>query len=178
MGAPKQLIRVAGRPLIEQVLAEALDSALDRVFLILGHGSGEVKKALGEWLGHPRLEVVENPDFAEGISTSLIAGLRRAEEAHDHAMILLGDMPHVHAGIIDRLIASYLASGAALGAVSVRGRRSHPVIFSRRLYPELHALKGDTGARAVFSAHAHEALLVPLDYDDRDIDTPEDYEQI
>lgn len=174
MGAPKQLLKIDGRPLIERVVREALDSALDRVFLILGHRSAEVRKTLGRLLGHPRLEVVENPRYTGGISTSIVAGLSRAEEAYGHVMILLGDMPRIGARLINHLIDSYLYSGSSLGAVSVKGRRSHPVIFSRRHYPELHALEGDTGARPVFEAHVNEAFLLHIDYDDRDIDTPED----
>jgi molybdenum cofactor cytidylyltransferase len=125
---------------------------------------------------HPKLSIVANPFYEAGISTSILAGLGQAEEAHDHVMILLGDMPGIRTAVIDRLIESYLASGRPLGAVCVKGRRSHPVIFGRSLYPDLRALKGDTGARPVFAAHADDACLLDLDYDDRDIDTPKDYE--
>ena len=177
MGRPKQTLFVGGQTLLDRALQQTLGSDLERVILVLGHQAGEIRRSLDTDLRHPKLKVVENPHYGKGISTSIIAGLSEIEEAFDHVMIILADMPQVTSKLINLLILNYLASGLPLGAVMVNERRSHPVIFSRRFYPDLHGLRGDCGARDLFLKHREEVCLVaPADgYEDRDIDTPRDY---
>jgi len=176
MGRPKQLLPVRGKPLLACVVEEALCSDLDRVVLVLGHRSGEIRNALGAAIDHPKLRVVDNRRYREGISTSILSGLLVAE-MFDHVMILLGDMPCVDRHLINHLMRIYLESGLPLGAVQVQNRRSLPVIFSRACYPDLRRLSGDEGARRLFETYAGRVCLVQPDrsYTDRDIDTPEDY---
>ena len=154
-----------------------MTSDLDRVVLVLGHRAADIRKALGGQLRHPRLQVIENPDYRRGISSSIKAGLHEIRERCDHAMIILADMPSLNAGHINSLLRVYLASGRPLGALSVAGRRSHPVIFSRGLFGELAALEGDVGGRDLFRKYSDKVCLAPSGTDriDGDIDTPEDY---
>ncbi len=179
MGKTKQLLKVGGKTLVERVVQEALKSDLDEVVLVLGHRAGTVRDVLFPGLQHARLRIVENPHYREGMSSSIRVGLGAVEERADHVMILLADMPHINAHIIDLLLAGYLASRKTLGAISVRGRRSLPVILGRAWYGALHDLKGDVGARALFDAFRNEVCLVdaPPTYDDLDLDTPEDYQK-
>ncbi len=179
MGRPKQLLDLGGHTLLERALSAALASTLDRVVLVLGHEASLIRRALGSSLEHARLEVIENPDHAKGISTSIIAGLRAVEASHDHVVVLLADMPGINAALIDLLLERYLASGAALGSFRAAGRPSHPVVFGRRLYPELHRLQGDRGARHLFRRFHEQVCWVapPEAYVDSDLDTPADYER-
>lgn len=178
MGRLKQLLPLGEDTLLNRVLREALSSDLDRVVLVLGHRAGEIVQSLGDLAESEKLLMVENRRYKRGISSSIAAGLSRVEKTHDHVMILLADMPDIRADLIDRLLRRCLTSGSPLGAVEVGGKRSHPVFFSRRLYPELNRLKGDEGARGLFRTHRDEVCLVKADdfYDDRDLDTLEDYE--
>jgi molybdenum cofactor cytidylyltransferase len=177
MGKPKQLLPVGGVTLLGRVLAEALSSQLDTVVLVLGHEAEAIRRALAPTLEHPKLIVQENERYKEGISSSIIAGLSRVERSHDHVMILLADMPHITSGLIDLLLRGYLSSHLPIGAISLKGARSHPVIFHRQCYPYLHRLKGDEGAKGLFREFPDRICLVEADtcYNDRDIDTPEDY---
>ncbi|MBW1788264.1 MAG: nucleotidyltransferase family protein [Deltaproteobacteria bacterium] len=176
----KQLLPVRGRPMLSAVLGEALTSDLDQVVLVLGHRASDIRKSLGSQLRHPRLQIIENPNYLHGISSSIKAGLREIREQCDHAMILLADMPFLEACHINTLLRAYLVSGQPLGALAVAGRRSHPVVFSRDLFGELDTLEGDVGARELFRKYADSVCLAPSgkDWDDRDIDTPEDYAAI
>jgi molybdenum cofactor cytidylyltransferase len=124
--------------------------------------------------------MVLNPEYASGMSSSIRAGLPEVEKDYDHVMIVLADMPFVNAGVINLLMHRYLSSGCAMGAVRVKGRRSHPVIFGREIYPALMKLCGDAGARHLFQAPKNNFCLVDLGdaYDDQDIDTPEDYARL
>lgn len=177
MGTAKQLLPVEGQPLLGRVLNEALDSDLDKVILVLGHKAEEIIKALGQILTHPKLKVIQNRQYKKGISTSIIAGLSQVEASHDHVMIFLGDMPSITSNLINLLLSTFLVSQKPLGAIRLKGKRSHPVIFSRTLYHELHALKGDVGAKALFQKYSDRVCLVEPEesYDNRDIDTKEDY---
>jgi molybdenum cofactor cytidylyltransferase len=177
MGRPKQLLQAGGGTLLEGIINEALRSDLDEVILVLGHKYEEIRATLGQVLQHPNLKVIENRKFKKGISSSIIAGLSEVEDNHDHVMILLADMPYIDANLIDLLLRRYIDSRLPLGAIKLKAKRTHPVIFSRKLFHELHNLKGDMGAKNLFEKYADQVCLVEPEgfYDDSDIDTPEDH---
>jgi len=179
MGQPKQLLTISGGTLLSRVLNESLKSDLDKIVLVLGHLAKEIRQAMGEILDHPKLRVIENTQYQSGISSSIRKGLAAIKESHGHLMVLLADMPHIDRDVINTLLRRYLTSGLAIGAVKIKNRRSHPVIFSRKMYPELCRLNGDTGARVLFQRYSDEVIYVEPEgfYDDLDIDTPEDYQK-
>jgi molybdenum cofactor cytidylyltransferase len=177
MGRPKQLLQAGAETLLERIVNEALRSDLDEVILVLGHKYEEIQATLGQMLRRPKLNVVVNRNYRKGISSSIIAGLSEAEENHDHVMILLADMPYIDADLINLLLRRYIGSRLPLGAIKLKAKRTHPVIFSRKLFTELHDLKGDMGARHLFKKYADHVCLVEPEgfYEDSDIDTPEDH---
>ncbi|MFO7784279.1 MAG: nucleotidyltransferase family protein [Thermodesulfobacteriota bacterium] len=179
MGHAKQLLSAGSETLLVRVLRETLDSALDEVVLVLGHRAERIRESLGSIQGHPKLKIVLNPRYREGMSTSLIAGLTRVEKQCGRVMVILGDIPHVSAGLIDRLRREAEASNRPLGAVAVCGRRSHPVVIGREFYGAIHGLTGDRGARDLFQERSDLVCLVEAGetYDASDIDTPEDYDR-
>jgi molybdenum cofactor cytidylyltransferase len=175
-GSPKQLLMLRGRLLLEWILDAAVASELDRVVLVLGSRRHEVLAALGAKAGHPKLQVVFNPHFQAGLSSSLVAGLQAVEREHPSVMFLLGDQPLLEADAINRLLAAFRRSKKPICAAACGGRRRNPVLFARSLYPSLLSLTGDTGAREVISARRHDLLTVEFD-DERmfmDIDTAAD----
>jgi molybdenum cofactor cytidylyltransferase len=177
MGRPKQLMPVSGSGLLDIVLGEALRSDLDFVNLVLGHHADEIKRALKTDLRHPKLEITFNDQYRDGISTSIRSGLSEVDDAYDHVMIILADMPRLTSKLINLLLHRYFESSFSLGALQTGTKRSHPVILGRQFYPALRQLRGDVGARELFLAHSDQVLLVETgdDYDDRDIDTMDDY---
>ena len=177
MGRIKQLLPVGDETLIERVLSEILKAELDKVVLVLGHYAREIQAVIAPFLIQPKLRVIENRQYRQGISSSIVAGIAEVENAHDHAMIFLADMPFIQSDLINLLLNRHLTSGMQIGAVKGKGRPSHPVIFSRELYPELKHLKGDVGARYLFQKYSGSVCLIEPEgnYDRLDIDTPEDY---
>ena len=147
MGSMKQLLPFRGKTLLGHSLLQACRSNLAEVVLVLGHRYEEVKKTINPALFHDILRIVENRNYANGLSTSLIAGLDAVGNRCSHVMILLADMPGVGTEMINLLIDRYLDSGMPAGAVSARGRAGHPVIFSSGLYPEIRRLTGDVGGK-------------------------------
>jgi molybdenum cofactor cytidylyltransferase len=177
MGKPKQLLPLKGTTLLQHICIEAVNSQLDDVFLILGCHAAEIKKALHPILSHKKLKIINNKAYAQGISSSIVAGVSEVADVYDHVMILLADMPYINATLINLLLQRYLNSRLPLGAIRFKSKRSHPVAFSRSLYPELLKLKGDVGARSLFRKYWNRTCLVEpgASYDDCDIYTLKDY---
>jgi len=177
MGNLKQLLPVAGTTLVERTLTAALASRLDRVVLVLGHRAGEIEQALGATCRNPRLTIIHNRHYREGISSSLVAGVKEIMHSHDHGMILLADMPFIDRRVIDRLMEKYLKSRLPIGAFRAGERAAHPVVFRRDLFSELKGLTGDMGARSLLTKYSDQVCLVAPEtgYDHRDIDTEEDF---
>jgi molybdenum cofactor cytidylyltransferase len=178
MGQPKQLLPLGRWSLLEHAIRQALGSDIDVLFLVLGSHAKEIRERIAPDLLGSRLRIIENPRFSEGISTSIISGIRQIEPLYEHTLILLGDMPWITFDLINHLIEEYLRSGLSLGAVRTRNGRTLPVIVGRKFYPFLHELHGDVGARELFLIFPREVCLVEPDglYEDSDIDTPEEYE--
>lgn len=178
MGRPKQLLPLGQQTLLDQALTEALNSDLDLVVLVLGHEAERIRKSL-KGARHPKLRIIENKDYGRGISTSISAGLAEVEGDFDHVMIILADMPRVTSNVIDRLRRRYLESRLPLAAMKTGSRHSPPVMINREYYPQLHQLRGDIGARDLFTRCPDQVCLVEPEeeHGDMDIDTPEDYRE-
>ena len=129
---------------------------------------------LGQILRDAGCNTVVCKNAAEGMGTSLAAGVRAAPEA-DGWVVALADMPFLRPETI-RVIAKAISDGAAIAAPAYRGERGHPVAFARRFFEELSALHGDHGARELLAQHRD--LITLYEVDDpgvlRDIDKPSD----
>jgi molybdenum cofactor cytidylyltransferase len=171
MGSNKLVAEIKGEPLIRVAVEQALASRADPVIVVTGHERERVEKALADL----KVRFVHNPDFADGLSTSLKVGLAAVPLEADGAIICLGDMPQVRAAMIDRLIAAFdPARGALIVVPTIEGKRGNPVVWSRRFFPELAALEGDVGARHVIGTYGEALVEVPADRTALvDIDTPE-----
>ncbi len=173
MGGPNKLLaEIAGRPLLRIVVEEALASRAKPVIVVVGHERAEIEKALAGL----SVQLVHNPDFAQGLGSSLKAGIAAVPEEADGAIVCLGDMPQVDARLIDRLIAAFDPDrGALIVMPTVEGRRGNPVLWSRRFFPDLMAIEGDVGARHFIGRYSEAVVEVPLE--DKaalvDVDTPE-----
>ncbi len=118
---------------------------------------------------------VHNPDFADGLSTSLKTGIAAVPAEADGAIVCLGDMPQVSAALIDSLIAAFDPERGALVVIpTIEGKRGNPVLWSRRFFPDLAAVEGDVGARHLIGGYAEAVAEVPVDAAAlTDVDTPE-----
>lgn len=177
MGRPKQLLPVAGRPLLEGVVAQACGSRLDEVVVVLGAGAGAVLAAAD--LGRARHVV--NADHAAGMSTSLRAGIAALGPEVERAVVILGDQPAISAALLDELLDLQRASGLPSAALSFGGLLHPPVVLARELWAGLDELEGDVGCRAVIRGRPDLVAALPASEDARhpvDVDTPEDYRRL
>ena len=173
MGGPNKLLEeINGKPLVRIVAEQALASRASPVIVVTGHQRERVERVLA---GLP-VTVVHNPDFADGLSTSLKAGIKAVPPDADGAIVTLGDMPQVSAKLIDRLIAAFDPERGALVVIpTIDGKRGNPVLWARRFFSDLLAVEGDIGARHLIAGYAEAVAEVAIEDAAAltDIDTPE-----
>ena len=177
MGASNKLLaELDGKQLVRIVTEQALASKVTEVIVVTGHQAELVEQALQGLQGGHKVKFVRNPDFADGLASSIKAGIAAVPETCDGAVICLGDMPLINADLIDRLIGSFAPDRGNLIVVPVsEGRRGNPVLWSRRFFSELLTLDGDVGARHLIARHSEAVTEVPVDGERAflDIDTPQ-----
>ena len=173
MGGPNKLLEeINGKPLVRIVAEQALASRAKPVIVVTGHQHERVERALA---GLP-VTFVHNPDFADGLSTSLKVGIKAVPAEADGAIVTLGDMPQVGPKLIDRLIAAFDPERGALVVIpTIDGKRGNPVLWARRFFPDLLAVEGDIGARHLIGGYAEAVVEVPVEDAGAltDVDTPE-----
>lgn len=173
MGGKNKLLEdFKGKPLVRHAAEAACASGAAPVLVVTGRDAGAVEQALKGL----DVRLVNNPDFADGLSSSLKAGIRALPEESAGAIICLGDMPQVSAKLIDRMIDAFAPERRAMIVAPVRHKqRGNPVLWARRFFPELLKLEGDIGARKLANFYSEGLLELEVDDDAAfaDIDTPE-----
>jgi len=172
MGAAKQLALIDGEPMLRRTVEAVIGSGLTPVVVVTGHEAEHVGAALKGL----SVTLVRNPDYARGLSTSLKAGLEALPDDLDGALIALGDMPRATAEDIAALAAAFdPAEGRAIVVPVHAGKRGNPVLWAQAFFPEIKALSGDTGAKAIIAANAEAVFEVERGPGVlTDVDTPAD----
>ncbi len=163
-----------GEPLVRVSARAALDSQARPVVVVTGHAREAVVAALAGLA----LNFAHNSDYASGLASSLKAGIAALPAHASGALVLLGDMPAVTSGMIDRLLAAFAARPEALAvAPVVEGRRGNPVLLARALFPRIAGLTGDEGARRLLrEVDPAEVVEIAMEGEAAalDVDTPQD----
>ncbi|TIS54947.1 MAG: 4-diphosphocytidyl-2C-methyl-D-erythritol kinase [Mesorhizobium sp.] len=160
MGGPNKLLALFdGKPLVRRTAERALGSKASRTVVVTGHQRERVRSALSGL----DITFADNSDFADGLSSSLKAGIARVANDAAGAMIVLGDMPGVSSADLDRLIDAFRKSGGrSVVRASHDGRRGNPVLLPRSLFPAIAHLEGDTGARHLVEAEGLDVIDVEI----------------
>ncbi len=159
MGRPKLALPVKGVPMIRRAAQAALESRCREVIVVLGTHA-ELYRSFLDGLD---VRIIENPDPAEGMGSSIRVGVGAISPDAAGAVILLADQPFVTSAVIDRLIETAAAEQRRIVASAYRGTVGPPVYFHRALFLELLVLEGDRGARSVIEAYPKEGLALSLD---------------
>lgn len=171
MGARNKLLcEIDGVPLVRRAANAALASRACQVMVVSGYQAEQVEAAL---LDRP-VSIVHNPDYADGMATSLRCGLRALPVDVEAVIVMLADMPAVGADDVDRLIAAFDPAHPTVLVPEHGGRRGNPVLWPRRYFVDMMAISGDTGARGLLEQHANEVRSVafPSASIFADVDTP------
>src|SRR5258706_2991747 len=174
MGRPKALLPVGESSFIERIVKSLRAAQIEKIFVVLGHNAAALEKKIR----HLPVTILQNPDYKLGQLSSLVVALRALEgENVDGILLHLVDHPFIDPRLVARMVERFCESKQPIVVPVYKGRRGHPVIFSRRLFGELAAAPLDQGAKSVVRAHAAETLEVETEDEGitLDIDTPEDY---
>ena len=178
MGGVKQLLTIGGQRMIEATLANLQGSRCDEIIVVLGFAAEEIRPLVE---GKERVKVVINPQFEEGMGTSIRQGLQEISPRATGVLIALADQPFISSEVINSLIEGFALRAQGIVLPAYEGRRGHPVILDRKKYEgELRALQGDVGARGIVYSHPEDVLEVAVASKGVliDIDAPEDYQGI
>ena len=169
-GAAKQLAQVNGRPMLHLAVMRAVEVAGQSVTVVLGAHAADITPLLR----HTGASVVINRDWAEGMASSVRAGVARIPAAADGVLLMLADQPAVTADDLRRLQDTWRRQPRCRVAAQYAGTAGVPAIFPREDFAALSGLRGDAGARALLKAGGERVVRVPLPGAAIDIDTPED----
>lgn len=170
LGTPKQLLPYGDKTLLDRVLDTARACEFDQLICVIGGSTEEIRArvALND------VDVVENPSFGEGCSSSIAAALSAVDPRAEVLVLLLGDQPGVAPQTVRALIDG--RGEHALAACAYEDGRGHPLAFARTMFAELAQLHGDKGVWKLLDRHAVDRADVPVAGTiPRDVDTVDDY---
>ncbi len=172
MGGPNKLLaELDGKALIRHVAEAATGAGLSQAVLVTGHLAEDV----GARVADLELDIVHNPDFADGMAGSIRTGMNALADDTDAVIILLGDMPRIDAEILKKLVAAYRDQAPSqIVIATAEGRRGNPVLWDRRFFGALKSLTGDVGGRHIIAENTDLVAEVEIGAAARlDLDTPQ-----
>jgi molybdenum cofactor cytidylyltransferase len=173
-GSPKQLVRVAGAPVLHQAITNAAAVAGHSVTVVLGANASEIAPALRR----KSASVVVNRDWEEGIASSIRAAVHAAPPGCDGLLLLLADQVAVTVDDVRRLHAAWRRHPVLLTAALHGGAPGLPAIFPPWAFTDLLDLRGDRDPRVVIRRNVDRVVRVPMANAAIDLDTPEDLLQV
>ena len=173
MGSHKLLLPFGSTTVIAHIVDQLLRSAVDRVFVVVGHEGGLVA---GELSGRP-VTVVPNPDYKAGMLSSVRCGLQAIPQACEAVVVALGDQPAITSELVDQVMQSSSSTDKAILVPLYRGKRGHPILFSTRYRDEILTRFDNVGLRGLLHAHPDDILEISVSTPAAlsDMDHPGDY---
>jgi molybdenum cofactor cytidylyltransferase len=172
MGAVNKLLaEIDGRPMVSHVVATARKSKVHRILVVTGYEQERLQTALTDY----DVEFIHNPDYAEGLSTSLSVAVSALDDDTDAAVVCLGDMPGVSPEHINALINAFDPNaGRQICIPTFNGKWGNPVLWDQRFFSAMQNVSGDVGARHLIGEHQDVLYEVPIKDNAviTDLDTP------
>ena len=174
MGRPKLLLQLEGKPILRWSV-EGVLRHIDDVLVVTGPEDGAIRTALTGLA----VRFVANPRPEDGQGTSIASGVAALSPMTDAVLVVLGDQPRLYPDVIPALADASRRSGKPVVAPVYQGVQGTPVLFGAAVFPELQALGGDTGARAIVQRDPTRLELVAFNVPmPTDVDTPADYARV
>ena len=172
-GDIKQLLPWRDKNLVNTAIQTAKSAGLDPIIVVLGANAGKIQETIDDDVVH----VVVNPDWELGQSTSLKFGVKAISEPVEGVLFLLCDQPQLSVNLVSAVVEEGRRSKKVVTPI-INDRRANPVYFPASCFQLFEKLEGDAGGRQIISASPHTTFPWLDDWMSRDIDTPEDYQQL
>jgi len=182
-GRHKLLLPLGERTVLAHVVETVLASEAHPLVIILGYQTKQIRAVLAPYTAQPEVILVDNPDYQQGMSTSLrrgVATLLATSPASEGALIMLGDQPLMTPRVINTVIETKHTTGKRIVTPYYNGKRGNPTLFDASLFPELLEMTGDEGGRKVIERHCQDVATLALSDStaNYDVDTWETYQQV
>lgn len=173
MGKPKQLLPLGQSTILEQAIDNFLHSKVNEIIVVVGYKPRETI----DLIANRPVKVALNPDYSQGMSSSIIAGLNIIDHKAEGIMLALADQPFISSQTIDYLLETFTHHCKNIVIPSYKEKRGHPVIFPRKYKKVLASLRGDIGGREIIARHPEDIFEIAVDCDGviNDIDTMDKY---
>ena len=190
MGRNKLLLTFRDKPLVVHAVETLMASKVGEIIVVLGHESEKVWDQLEAYAGEVangaqrgRVRLVKNPDYRDGLSTSVRTGVQAVSPAARAVMIYLADQPLIEPGDVDRVIAALAAAKAENKTIVVpffKGERGNPVILDAALRDSILGIVGDVGCKGVIKRYPEKVYAIEMENDHvvRDVDDVQAYERL
>ncbi len=175
LGSPKQLIEFGGKTLIERITKIALTIS-EEVLIVLGGNSELISPKLERFKN--TISTVFNPNWQEGMGSSIRIGVEKLAEKSDLVIILLSDQPFISKVLLQNMLQTFANSQKPIVSCVYNNTLGVPILFDKSIFPELLKLRGDKGAKSFL--HLYENKIETIDFPEGiiDIDTIEDVEKL
>jgi molybdenum cofactor cytidylyltransferase len=175
MGRPKLILPFGEKTMIEIVVDNAIQSKADGVLVVLGSSAEKIAEKIRDY----PVKTTVNPEFRQGMLSSIQWGVKSLPEDTRAVLVMLGDQPLIPGSAIDKIVDAYRQTGKGIVLPVYNKRRGHPILIDMRYRDEVKRISPDTGLRALVHSHAEDILEVEVDAPGilRDIDTLEDYDR-
>ena len=176
----KLLLPIGGEALLVKLVASVCASDVGQVLVVIGHEAEKIRRELNEF----PLNFVYNPNFSEGMTTSIKYGVKVVSRECDGLLICLGDMPFINTSEINKLIHAYVKNrikGEGLIVVPVfKRQRGNPVLFSIEFRNDILEHKKESGCKEVIMKNSDSVMEIEMDDEKMllDVDTMEDYQSV
>ena len=176
----KLLLPVGGEALLVKLVKSVCASDVGQVLVVIGHEAEKIRRKLKEL----PLSFVYNPNFSEGMTTSIKSGVKEVSPDCDGLLICLADMPLINTSDINQLIHAYVQNRIKEKRLIVvpvfQGQRGNPVLFSSEFRNDILDYKKESGCRGVIMNYPESVKEIEMDNDNMllDVDTLEDYQNV
>lgn len=190
MGRNKLLLTFRDKPLVVHAVDTLLASKAGEIIVVLGYESEKVWDRLEDYAGQVsnggqrrRVRLVKNPDYRDGLSTSVRTGVQAVAAEAGAIMIYLADQPLLEPGDVDRIIAAFATAKADDKMIVVpffKGERGNPVILDASLRDSILGIVGDVGCKGVIKRYPEKVYAIEMENDHvvRDVDDVQAYERL
>jgi molybdenum cofactor cytidylyltransferase len=190
MGQNKLLLNFREKPLIVHAVDTLLASDIDEVIVVLGHEIEKVRDQLERSIGLANkaasgkpVRLSQNPDYQNGLSTSVRTGVEAVSRQANGIMIYLADQPLLEPEDVNRIVAGFAAAKEVNKSIVVpffRGERGNPVILDASLRDSILGIVGDVGCKGVIKRYPEKVYAIEMENDHvvRDVDDVQAYERL
>jgi molybdenum cofactor cytidylyltransferase len=176
LGRPKQLLSIGDQTMIEVVIDKLLEAEIEEIVVVVGYHADRIKELLIE----RDIQIIYNPDYKLGQSTSLIKAIEALNEKCTGILCMLGDQPLVKLSTLNSLITEFEQGDDLIVFPKYNDQRGNPAIFSTKLKSEMLKVSGDQGARSLLIKYKDQSKAIEVDDQGVifDIDTESDYQRL